>query len=79
MNGEILIVAGEVSGDLHAGAVVEAIHQLQSERKFFGIGGSRMQAAGVELIEHVDNLAVMGFVEVVKEIPHHWKLLRTLR
>ena len=73
------MVAGEVSGDLHAGAVADAIHRLQPERKLFGIGGSRMQAAGVELIEHVDNLAVMGFVEVVKEIPHHWTLLRQLR
>lgn len=73
------MVAGEVSGDLHAGAVAEAIRRLRPELKLFGIGGTRMQAAGVELIEHVDKLAVMGFVEVVKEIPHHWELLRQLR
>lgn len=79
MSGEILIVAGEVSGDLHAGAVAEAIHRLQPDRKMFGIGGSRLRAAGVELIEHVDKLAVMGFVEVLKEIPHHWELLSKLR
>ncbi|MEO7998166.1 MAG: lipid-A-disaccharide synthase [Gemmatimonadaceae bacterium] len=79
MSGEILFVAGEVSGDLHASAVAEAVRRLQPERKMFGIGGNRMKAAGIELLEHVDNLAVMGFVEVVKEIPHHWALLRKLR
>lgn len=79
MSGEVLFVAGEVSGDLHAAGVAEAIRRLQPDRKLTGIGGNRMSAAGVELIEHVENLAVMGFVEVVKHIPHHWKLLGVLR
>lgn len=79
MSGEILFVAGEVSGDLHAAGVAEAIRRTQPDRAMFGIGGNRMQAAGVQMIEHVDKLAVMGFVEVIKEIPHHWELLRKLR
>ncbi len=32
-----------------------------------------MRAAGVELIEHVEQLAVMGFVEVLKHVPRHWR------
>ncbi|MBC8085758.1 MAG: lipid-A-disaccharide synthase [Phycisphaerae bacterium] len=79
ISGEVLFVAGESSGDLHAAGVAEAIRKLQPERALFGIGGNRMRAAGVELIEHVENLAVMGFVEVVRHVPHHWKLLRQLR
>ena len=75
----MLFVAGEVSGDLHASGVAEIIRKVQPARKLIGIGGNRMAAAGVELIEHVENLAVMGFVEVVKHVPHHWKLLRILR
>ncbi len=78
-SGQVIFVAGEVSGDLHASAVAEAIRNAQPSRKMIGIGGHRMAAAGVQLIEHVENLAVMGFVEVVKHIPHHWKLLATLR
>ena len=38
-----------------------------------------MRAAGVELIEHTERLAVMGFVEVLETIPKHWMLLRELK
>ncbi len=43
-----------------------------------GIGGDQMRGAGVELLEHADNLAVMGFVEVLRHLPRHWALLRRL-
>ena len=79
ISGEILFVAGEVSGDLHAAGVADAIRRIQPDRKLVGIGGNRMQAAGVQLLEHVDSLAVMGFVEVIKHIPHHWSLLGMLK
>lgn len=38
-----------------------------------------MAAAGVELLEHIRNLAVFGFAEAVKAVPHHWQLLGMLR
>src|SRR5690242_9182773 len=38
-----------------------------------------MRDAGVELIEHVKGLAVMGFVEVLRHVPKHWALLRDLK
>ena len=78
IGGEVLFVAGEVSGDLHAAGVADAIRRLQPDRKLVGIGGNRMKAAGVQLLEHVDSLAVMGFVEVIKHVPHHWSLLGML-
>ena len=37
-----------------------------------------MERAGVRLIERTDALAVMGFVEVLRQIPHHYRLLRSL-
>src|SRR5262245_47736740 len=37
-----------------------------------------MRSAGVELVEHVEKLAVMGFIEVLEHIPRHWLLLREL-
>ncbi|HEX2781561.1 MAG TPA: lipid-A-disaccharide synthase [Gemmatimonadaceae bacterium] len=76
---EIMIIAGEASGDLHGGALAEQLRALAPDRPLVGIGGGRMEAAGVELLERVDNLAVMGFVEVLAHIPKHWALLRTLR
>ena len=74
-----MIVAGEASGDLHGGSLAEQLRQLAPERPLVGIGGAKMAAAGVQLLENVDNLAVMGFVEVLAHIPKHWALLRTLR
>ncbi len=76
---EILIVAGEASGEMHGAALAERLRFLAPDRPLAGIGGARMEAAGVALIERVDNLAVMGFIEVVRHVPKHWALLRTLR
>jgi lipid-A-disaccharide synthase len=76
---EILFVAGETSGDLHAAGVAAAIRRREPDRPLFGIGGSRMREAGVTLLEDVERMAVMGFVEVIRHIPRHWSLLRDLR
>ena len=74
-----MIVAGESSGDLHGGSLAEQLRRLAPDRPLVGIGGERMAAAGVELLEDVGNLAVMGFVEVLAHLPKHWALLRRLR
>jgi lipid-A-disaccharide synthase len=76
---EILFVAGEASGDLHAAGVAEELRGRNAPFRLVGIGGDRMREAGVELIEHVERLAVMGFVEVLRHVPKHWALLRNLR
>lgn len=76
---EILFVAGETSGDLHAAGVAAAIRHREPDRPLSGIGGSRMREAGVTLLEDVERMAVMGFVEVIRHIPRHWLLLRQLR
>lgn len=75
---EVLIVAGEASGDLHGAALVRATHAIAPEVRFTGMGGARMAAAGVVLVEDAERMAVMGFVEVLRTIPHHWALLRRL-
>src|SRR5688500_5754484 len=74
-----MIVAGEASGDLHGGVVAERLRALAPERELVGVGGRQMAAAGVTLLQHVDELAVMGFVEVLRHVPKHWALLRSLR
>jgi lipid-A-disaccharide synthase len=76
---EILFVVGEASGDLHAGKVAEAIRAVHPTVPMAGIGGGHMRAAGVRILEDVERLAVMGFVEVLAHIPKHWALLRMLR
>ena len=76
---EILFVAGESSGDLHAAGVARALTAAGSPYALSGIGGDLMRDAGVTLIEHAERLAVMGFVEVLKHVPMHYRLLRELR
>ncbi|MFL5616989.1 MAG: lipid-A-disaccharide synthase [Gemmatimonadaceae bacterium] len=75
---EILFVAGEASGDLHAAGVARALGGQGAPFRLTGIGGDEMRVAGVELIEHSERLAVMGFVEVLKHIPLHYRLAREL-
>jgi len=75
---EILFVAGEASGDLHASGVARALRAHEAPYHLAGIGGDEMRAAGVELVEHAERLAVMGFVEVLKHIPLHYRLAREL-
>jgi lipid-A-disaccharide synthase len=63
----ILIVAGEVSGDLHAAKVVRAVKARSPETAFWGIGGDELRTEGTELLQHTDRMSVMGIIEVLKQ------------
>ncbi|HWJ22701.1 MAG TPA: lipid-A-disaccharide synthase [Gemmatimonadaceae bacterium] len=76
---EVLFVAGEASGDLHAAGVAAELRRRRPDLALVGIGGDAMEREGVQLVEHAERLAVMGFVEVLKHVPKHWALLRELK
>ncbi len=59
------IIAGERSGDLHASNLVKALNQIDLAARYRGIGGDQMSDAGVELAIHYNQIAVMGFLEVL--------------
>ena len=65
----VFIVAGEPSGDIHAAKLVSALKVISPKTKFFGNGGDKMAKSGVEIIHHINDLSVMGFIEVVKHLP----------
>ena len=75
---EILFVAGEVSGDLHAAAVARALRAADAPFALTGVGGDAMRDAGVELIAHTVSAAVMGFVAPIRHLPRLARLRRTL-
>jgi lipid-A-disaccharide synthase len=75
---EILLVAAEASADLHAAAFVEALQALRSDVRISGVGGTRLAALGMSMIERNEQLAVMGFVEVLRHVPKHWRLLKEI-
>lgn len=77
--GEILFVAGEVSGDLHAADVARALRDARTPFVLTGVGGDAMRDAGVALIAHTASLAVMGFIEPLKHVPRFLRLRRELR
>lgn len=64
----IYIIAGEASGDLHGSNLVAEIKKRDPNVSFRGWGGDLMQAQGVEVTKHYRELAIMGFVEVVKKL-----------
>lgn len=69
MNKNLMIIAGEVSGDLHGASLIEELMKLDGNLEIYGIGGDRMQTAGMNLIYHINRMAFLGFIEVVKHIP----------
>ena len=75
---EVLVVAAEASADLHAAAVVRELRRRRPDLRFAGVGGDRLRAEGMELVVHAERLAVMGVVEVLRHVPAHYRLLRTL-
>ncbi len=76
-NGELIfLIAGEASGDALGGRLMAALRELTGGSvRFVGVGGEAMSAQGLESLYPMEELAVMGLVEVVPRIP---KLLRRI-
>ncbi|MDD2702897.1 MAG: lipid-A-disaccharide synthase [Candidatus Omnitrophica bacterium] len=66
-NKDILIVAGEASGDIHAAHLVRAMYPLAPSLRFFGLGGKKMEQEKVRLMFNIAELAVVGIWEAVKK------------
>lgn len=65
---KLFLVAGEASGDLYGGQLVEALLQLDPHLEIRGWGGEAMKASGVQISTHYSELAFMGFWEVLKNL-----------
>jgi lipid-A-disaccharide synthase len=76
---KILMVAGEVSGDLHGAHLMEAILRIDPEVQFFGVGGEHLGRMGMKLLYHSQSLSVVGITEVLFKIRSILKALRGLK
>ena len=74
----IMIVAGEASGDLHGATLATALREENPRVRCFGIGGDRMASAGVEILYHMRHLAVVGFAEVLWHLRDVRRAMRML-
>ncbi len=65
----IMIVAGETSGDLHGSVLVREILQRDPGAEIVGIGGPRMAESGMTCFYSTNQMAILGFTEVVRHFP----------
>ena len=81
----IFISAGEASGEHYGALLISALQQkLRAQNRgagaaFFGMGGERMAAAGLESIVRAEDVAVMGITEIVRHLPRIYREYRKLK
>jgi lipid-A-disaccharide synthase len=69
----VLLVAGEASGDVHGAKLVRAMRSQAPYLVFWGIGGDRMEEAGVRILFRSSELAVVGLTEVFSKVRNIFK------
>ncbi|MFB6318777.1 lipid-A-disaccharide synthase [Saccharicrinis sp. FJH54] len=65
---KIYLIAGEASGDLHASNLIKSLKRIYPDAEFRGWGGDMMQKAGMELVKHYRDTAVMGLINVILKL-----------
>lgn len=72
-------IAGEPSGDLHGGLLIKALRQARPDFEAEAWGGDHMAAAGAVLRKHIRELAFMGVLDVLRNLPRIWANLGQAR
>ena len=74
----LLIVAGENSGENYGASLVHEFKKIQPSLSFFGIGGKRMAEEGVQILFSTEELAVVGGIEILSELPRIKKIFNRI-
>jgi lipid-A-disaccharide synthase len=74
----LLFSAGETSGDLHGSRLLEQIATRARGVEAFGLGGPRMERAGLLRLARAEDLDVVGIFEVARRLPAVWRCYRAL-
>lgn len=76
---KILIVAGEASGDMHGAILVKDMLLKNPNLQFFGMGGEKMAAAGVTIVQDINQLALVGLTEVIRNFSIVYKAYKKIK
>ncbi len=71
---KIMFSAGEASGDTHAASVAKALKTQYPDVEMLGMGGAKMEAEGVKIVYNIDQLGIIGIIEIVKALPKFFAL-----
>src|SRR5579859_6866324 len=74
---QILLSAGEASGDMYAARLATAL-KARTGAQIFGMGGDQMRAAGVEVITDYSEVSVLGITEILSHLPQLVRAMRKL-
>jgi lipid-A-disaccharide synthase len=74
----LLVIAGEDSGDLHGAEILRELKARRPDLRCVGVGGSRMEPYLDRKLGDVRDLAVLGFVEVIRHLPALRRLFRAI-
>jgi lipid-A-disaccharide synthase len=75
----VMIVAGEASGDMHGASLVREMLRIDPSLNFYGIGGNKMQNAGVKLLINAAETAVVGLTEVISKFGTLFRIIRQVK
>jgi lipid-A-disaccharide synthase len=75
---EIMLVAGEASGDAYGAQLVLAMHQRDPSVKFFGVAGEQLEQTPFEPLWSVAKLTGMGLGELAGSLGNIWRCYRLL-
>lgn len=67
---KVYLIAGEPSGDRLGGALMAGLRELVPDVQFAGVGGQAMQAQGLKSLFPMQELSIMGIVEVLPKYRH---------
>ena len=78
MKQTLLVIAGEDSGDLHGAELLRELKSRRPDLRIIGVGGPRMTPLLDRKLADVKDLAVVGFIEVIKHLPRLNRLFRRI-
>jgi len=74
-----MMIAGEVSGDIHGAGLIRCLRSKNDNIDFFGIGGLKMLRENFRPYYMLDTLQTHGLVEVLRHIPRLYQTLWRMR